>query len=105
MRTYWDQISKETKTSLNSSLNSTMELENERFNMISTAYLFTVMGYLSKSSADSHLEKRLFYDLWALLKGEQAKGATFDVIKIIILTIHGLYKGQEDAKESGKLYN
>lgn len=92
----WEFISRDTKSSLiNNSMNlsENNDLLEQRFNMISTAYLFTAMGYLSKSSTSNSYEKNLFYDLWTLLRGEESKGITFESAKTMILTIHGFNNG------------
>lgn len=105
LKHYWDTISKESKSSLvnNSSiLNSSTEKPEERFNMISIAYLLTCLGYLSKSSQENTKEKHIFYDLWTLLKGEESGGVTFEVIKILLFTIHGYYKGNDSEEDDGE---
>jgi hypothetical protein len=56
----WEFIARDTRSSLvNNSLNlsENNELLEQRFNMISTAYLFTAMGYLSKTSTSDSYEK------------------------------------------------
>lgn len=97
LKNAWEHISKESKSHLVHNVSSmTMSTDvDERFNMISIAYLFTVLGYLSK---DTSQEKYLFYDLWTLMKGEETGGVTFEVTKKILLIIHGFNKG-EDVKE------
>jgi len=70
--------------------------------MISVAYLFSLLGYLSKGSSENSKEKHLFYDLWTLIKGEESKGVSFDTIKTILFTIHGFYKGIDVANNSGE---
>lgn len=92
----WEFISRDTKSSIvNSSMNlsENNDLLEQRFNMISTAYLLTAMGYLSKSSTSNSYEKNLFYDLWTLLRGEESNGITFESAKTMILTIHGFNNG------------
>jgi hypothetical protein len=105
LKNFWETISKESKSSLvnNSSiLNSSSEKSEERFNMISIAYLFTCLGYLSKSSQENINEKHIFYDLWTLLRGEESGGVTFDVIETILFTIHGYYKGTDSENDDGE---
>lgn len=89
----WDYIIKESNSGISQRAEPNNESNPERLNLISTAYLFTLLGYLSKQGYQSDEEKNLFYDMWTLLKGEESGGVTFDSIKKIILTIHGYHKG------------
>jgi hypothetical protein len=94
----WEFIARDTRSSIvDNSLNLTEnnELLEQRFNMISTAYLFTAMGYLSKTSNSDSYEKNLFYDLWTLLRGEESNGITFESAKTILITILGFNSGTE----------
>lgn len=90
----WEFILKETKSNLinnSSTLNSSNEHTDERVNLISTAYILSMLRYFKKT--EDKKEKNLFYDLWTLVRGEDAGGVTFETLKKIVLTIDGFYKG------------
>ena len=74
-------------------MNTSNDIPEERMNLISTAYLLTMLGYLSRKGTEDSIEKNLFYDLWTLLRGEDSAGITFVTIKKTLLIINGFYKG------------
>ena len=89
---------KETRSSLvnnSSTMNTSNETSEDRMNLISTAYLLTMLGYLSKKGTEDSQEKNLFYDLWTLLRGEDSLGITFKALKNILLIINGFSKGED----------
>lgn len=98
LKTAWDYIIKETRSSIvnnSSTMNTSNETPEDRMNLISTAYLLTMLGYLSKKGTEDDHEKNLFYDLWTLLRGEDSAGITFEVCKKILLIINGFSKGED----------
>lgn len=48
------------------------------------------LGFLRRDRAPAAFEDVLLNDLWALLKGEENSGVTFDTLKVILLNLIGL---------------
>lgn len=105
LRYMWDYIQKEIKSAETSEYSTQPESKPDRLNLISTAYMLTMLGYLSKNGAQSEEEKNLFYDLWTLIKGEDYNGVTFDTLKTIILTIHGFHRGENKSTMDNAEYD
>ena len=90
----WNLIFKDSSSYSIAELLELNDISNQdRSNLTRTAYIFTALGYLSQKGHEDDKEKKLFYDLWTLLQGEESGGVTHDALLKIVLTISGFYKG------------
>ena len=90
----WNLILKDIKSkSITELLEFTSSQHVDRADLKTTAYIFTVLGYLSTQGKEDEEEKSLFYDLWTLLQGEESNGVTYASLKKILMTIAGFHKG------------